>query len=55
MMGGIFSKKKHIRKETVKGVVPPYSTVQNKECLGKGGADQNSVNVGIGEEEVYAG
>jgi hypothetical protein len=54
MMGGVFSKKKRIRKETVKGVVPSYSTVRNKECLGKGGANQNSVSVGIGEEEAYA-
>ena len=53
MIRGIFSEKKHIRKETVKGVIPPYSTVQNKKCLGKGGANQNSVSVGIGEEEVY--
>jgi hypothetical protein len=54
MMGGVFSEKKHIRKETVKGVVPSYDTVQNKECLGKGGMNQNSVSVGIREEEVYA-
>ena len=55
MMGGIFSKEKHIRKETVKGIVPPYSTVQNKECLDKGGTNQNSVSVGIRKEEAYAG
>jgi hypothetical protein len=53
MMGGIFSKEKHIRKKTVKGIVPPYGTVQNKECLGEGGTNQSSVSVGIGEEEVY--
>jgi hypothetical protein len=41
--------------ETVKGIVPLYSTVQNKECLGKGGVNQNSISVGIGEEEVYTG
>jgi hypothetical protein len=52
-MGGVFSKKKHIRKETVKGIVPPYSTVRDKKCLGKGGANQNSVSVGIREEEAY--
>jgi hypothetical protein len=55
MMGGIFSKEKHIRKETVKGVIPPYGTVQNKKSLGKGGTNQNSVSVGIGEEKAYAG
>jgi hypothetical protein len=53
-MGGVFSKKKHIRKETVKGIVPPYSIVQNKKSLGKGGVNQDSVNIGIREEEVYA-
>jgi hypothetical protein len=53
MMGGVFSKKKCIRKETVKGIVPPYSTIRNKKCLGKGGVNQNSVSVGIGEEEAY--
>ena len=53
-MGGIFSKEKCIRKETVKGIVPSYSTIRNKKCLGKGGANQNSVSIGIGEEEVYA-
>jgi hypothetical protein len=54
-MRGIFSEKKHIRKETVKGVIPPYSTVRNKKSLGKGGMNQNSVSVGIGEKKVYAG
>jgi hypothetical protein len=55
MMGGIFSKEKHIRNEAVKGIVPPYSTVRNKKCLGKGGVNQNSVSVGIREEKVYTG
>ena len=54
MMGGVFSKEKRIRKETVKGIVPPYSTVRDEKCLGKRGANQNSVSVGIGEEEAYA-
>ena len=49
MMGGVFGKKKRIRKETVKGIVPPYSTVRNKKCLGEGGVNQSSVSVGIGE------
>jgi hypothetical protein len=53
MMGGVFSKKKRIRKEKVKGIVPPYSTIRNKKGLGKGGANQNGVSVGIGEEEAY--
>jgi hypothetical protein len=55
VMGGVFSKEKRIRKETVKGIVPPYGTVQNEKSLGKGGVNQNSVSVGIREEEVYAG
>ena len=54
MMRGVFGKKKRIREETVKGVVPPYSTVRDKKCLGKRGANQNSVSVGIREEEAYA-
>jgi hypothetical protein len=54
MMGGVFSKEKRIRKETVKGIVPPYSTVRDKKSLGKGGANQNSVSVGIGEKKAYA-
>ena len=54
MMGGVFGKEKRIREETVKGIVSPYSTIRNKKCLGKGDANQNSVNVGIGEEEAYA-
>ena len=49
MIRGIFSEKKHIRKETVKRVIPPYSTVQNEKSLGKGGVNQSSVSVGIGE------
>jgi hypothetical protein len=53
MMGGIFSEEKGIRNKAVKGVVPPYSTVRNKECLGKGGTNQNSVSVGIREKEAY--
>ena len=53
-MGGVFSKEKHIRKKAVKGIVPSYGTVQNKECLGKGGMNQSSVSVGIEEEEAYA-
>jgi hypothetical protein len=54
-MGGVFSKEKHIREETVKGIVPPYSTIRNKKCLGKKGANQDSVSVGIREKEAYAG
>jgi hypothetical protein len=54
MMGGIFSKEKHIRKETVKGIVPPYSTVRDKKSLGKRGVNQNSVSIGIGEKKAYA-
>ena len=55
MMGGVFSKEKHVRKEAVKGVIPPYGTVQNKKSLGKGGVNQNSVSVGIEKEKAYAG
>jgi hypothetical protein len=55
VMGGIFSEKKHIKEETVKGVVPPYSTVRNEKCLGKGGMNQSSIGVGIGEEKAYTG
>jgi hypothetical protein len=54
-MGGVFSKEKHIREETVKGIVPPYSTVRDKKSLGKGSVNQSSVSVGIREEEVYTG
>jgi hypothetical protein len=54
MMGGVFGKKKRIRKETVKGIVPPYSTVRDEKSLGKRGTNQDSISVGIGEEEAYA-
>jgi hypothetical protein len=54
MMGGVFSKEKRIRKKTVKGIVPPYSTVRDKKSLGKRGANQNSISVGIGEKKAYA-
>jgi hypothetical protein len=53
VMGGVFSKEKHIRKEAVKGIVPPYSTVRDKKSLGKRGTNQNSVSIGIREEEAY--
>jgi hypothetical protein len=53
MMGGVFSEKKHIREKTVKGIVPPYSTVRDEKSLGKRGTNQNSVSVGIREEEAY--
>jgi hypothetical protein len=53
-MGGVFGKEKRIRKETVKGIVPPYGTIRNEECLGKGGMNQNIIQEGMGEEEAYA-
>jgi hypothetical protein len=54
MMGGVFSEKKHIRKETVKGIVPPYSTVRDEKSLGKRGTNQNIIYEGMREEKTYA-
>jgi hypothetical protein len=53
-MGGIFGKEKCIREETVKGIVPPYSTVRDEKSLGKRSANQDSVSIGIGEKKAYA-
>jgi hypothetical protein len=54
VIGGVFSKKKHIRNKTMEGVVLEYSTVQDKKGLGKGGMNQNIISESIGEEKVYA-
>jgi hypothetical protein len=44
--------KETVRNETVKGGVVS-TAVCNKETLGNGGANQNIVNVRVGEEEAY--
>jgi hypothetical protein len=44
--------KEAVRDKTVEGIVVS-TAVRNKETLGNGGANQNIVNVHIGEEEAY--
>jgi hypothetical protein len=53
MVGGVvIVTKKTVRDETVKGGVVS-TTVCNEETLGNGGANQNVINVRVGEEEAY--
>jgi hypothetical protein len=53
MVGGIvIVTKKAVRDEAVKGGVVS-TTVRNEETLGNGSANQNVINVCVGEEEAY--
>jgi hypothetical protein len=53
MVGGVvIVTKKTVRDEAVKGGVVS-TTVRNEETLGNGGANQNVINVRVGEEEAY--
>jgi hypothetical protein len=53
MVGGVVVITKNaVRDEAVEGGVVS-TTVHNEETLGNGGANQNIVNVRVGEEEVY--
>jgi hypothetical protein len=50
--GVVIITKETVRDEAVKGGVVS-TTVRNEETLGNGGANQNIVNVRVGEEEAY--
>jgi hypothetical protein len=53
MVGGVvIVTKKTVRDEAVKGGVVS-TAVRNEETLGNGGANQNIVNVRVGEKEAY--
>jgi hypothetical protein len=53
MVGGVVViTKEAVRDEAVEGGVVS-TTVCNEETLGNGGANQNVINVHVGEEEVY--
>ena len=52
-MGGVFVKKKGIRKKTMEGIVPVSSTVRDKEGLGEGGTSQDVVCKRKGEKKAY--
>jgi hypothetical protein len=50
--GVVIVTKEAVRDEAVEGGVVS-TTVRNEETLGNGGANQNIVNVRVGEEEAY--
>jgi hypothetical protein len=53
MVGGVvIVTKETVRNEAVEGGVGS-TTVRNEETLGNGGANQDVINVRVGEEEAY--